>query len=291
MVAAIGTRIDSPSERELQRLRFVAATIRSDILETLYNVGSGHSGPSLSIVELLVALYFSEMRYRAEEPDWPERDRFVLSKGHGALGLYCVMGRAGFFPMSDLETFESLGSHLQGHPDCRTTPGVEMSTGSLGQGLSVSIGHALGARKQGLDIRAYCLLGDGEIQEGNVWEAAMAASKFKLDNLVAIIDQNGLQGGITAEVMPSLEPLGDKWRAFGWHVIEVDGHDFGEIVPALSAARAHKDQPSVIIAHTVKGKGISFMESNVSWHSGKVSTDDYERAKPEIDAALAEAQA
>ncbi len=290
-MTAIGSRLDSPSEGDLQRLRYVAATIRSDILETLYNVGSGHSGPSLSIVELLVALYFAELRVRPDEPDWPERDRFVLSKGHGALALYCVMGRAGFFPMADLETFEYLGSHLQGHPDCRTTPGVEMSTGSLGQGLSVSIGHALGGRKQGLDMRAYCLLGDGEVQEGNVWEAAMAAAKFKLDNLVAIIDQNGLQGGVTAEVMPSLEPLGDKWRAFGWHVIEIDGHDFGQLMPALSEARAHKGQPTMVIAHTVKGKGISFMESNVSWHSGQVGKDVYERAKPEIDAALAEAQA
>jgi transketolase len=290
LLSAIGTRLDSPSEVELQRLRYAAATIRSDILETLYNIGSGHSGPSLSIVEILVALYFGEMRYRADEPDWHARDRFVLSKGHGALALYCVMGRAGFFPMEELETFESLGSRLQGHPDCRATPGVEMSTGSLGQGLSVSIGHALGARKQGLDMRAYCLLGDGEIQEGNVWEAAMAAAKFRLDNLVAIIDQNGLQGGVTAEVMPSLEPLGDKWRAFGWHVIEVDGHDFGQLVPALSAARSQEGQPTVIIAHTVKGKGISYMESNVSWHSGKVSKNDYERARPEIDAALAEAQ-
>jgi transketolase len=291
LIAAIGTRLDDPSEVELQQLRHVAATIRSDILETLYNIGSGHSGPSLSIVELLVALYFGEMRYRASEPEWPERDRFVLSKGHGALALYCVMARAGFFPIEELETFESLGSRLQGHPDCRTTPGVEMSTGSLGQGLSVSIGHALGARKLGLGIRAYCLLGDGEIQEGNVWEAAMAAAKFRLDSLVAIIDQNGLQGGVTAEVMPSLEPLGDKWRAFGWHVVEVDGHDFAQLVPALSEARAHREQPTVIIAHTVKGKGISFMENNVAWHSGAVGKDEYERAKPEIEAALLEAQA
>jgi transketolase len=291
LVAVIGNRLDSPSGEDLKGLRYVAATIRSDILETLYNVGSGHSGPSLSIVELLVALYFAEMRVRPDEPDWPERDRFVLSKGHGALALYCVMGRAGFFPMSDLESFEYLGSHLQGHPDCRTTPGVEMSTGSLGQGLSVSIGHALGARRLGLDMRAYCLLGDGEVQEGNVWEAAMAAAKFQLDGLVAIIDQNGLQGGITAEVMPSLEPLADKWRAFGWHVLEIDGHDLGQIVAALTSARSHKGQPSVIIAHTVKGKGISFMEGNVSWHSGTVGKDEYERAKPEIDAALAEAQA
>jgi transketolase len=276
---------------DLQRLRYIAATIRSDILETLFHVGSGHSGPSLSIVDLLVALYFGEMRVRPGEPDWPERDRFVLSKGHGALALYCVLGRAGFFPMEDLATFESLGSHLQGHPDCRTTPGVELSTGSLGQGLSVSIGHALGARMQGLDIRAYCLLGDGEIQEGNVWEAAMAAAKFELGELVAIIDKNGLQGGITAEVMPSLEPLGDKWHAFGWHVIEVDGHDFAQVVPALAEARAHRDQPTVIIARTVKGKGISYMEGDPSWHSGKVGKAEYERAKPEIDAALAEAQA
>jgi transketolase len=213
----------------------------------------------MSIVDILVCLYFAELRVDPARPDWEERDRFVLSKGHGALALYAVLARAGFFPREELFTFESLGSRLQGHPDCLLTPGVEMSTGSLGQGLSVSIGHALGARMRETEARAYCLLGDGESQEGNVWEAAMAAAKFRLDNLVAIVDWNRLQGGVTAEVMPTLEPFGAKWEAFGWHVVEVDGHDHAALLSALSQARETEGRPTVLLAHTVKGKGVSFM--------------------------------
>lgn len=272
----------SVEKKDLGSLRDLSTDVRLDILETIHKVGAGHSGPSLSIVEILVVLYFLEMRVDPQNPAWDERDRFVLSKGHGALALYSVLARKGFYPRAELFTYESLGSRLQGHPDCQLTPGVEMSTGSLGQGLSVSIGYALGARKLGYDCRVYCVIGDGESQEGNIWEAAMAASKFKLGNLCAIVDWNELQGGVTSDVMPSLEPFGAKWEAFGWHVLDIDGHDVEELVNAFEQARQVDSQPTLIIARTVKGKGVSFMEGNVDWHSGKLGTDDYETARTDV---------
>lgn len=275
----------SPGEdaKGLVALAMTANEIRRDVLETLWRVGSGHPGSSLSMVEILVALYFRTLRVRPSDPSWPERDRFILSKGHGALGLYATLSRAGFFPRDELFTFESLGSRLQGHPDARLTPGVEMSTGSLGQGLSVACGMALGAKLSGADFRSYCLLGDGETEEGNVWEAAMAAAKFQLDNLVAIVDWNRLQGGVTAIVMPSLEPFGDKWRAFGWHVIDVDGHDLAALLDAFRQARAVVRQPVVLVAHTTKGRGISYMENDPAWHSGVVTDELYAQARAELE--------
>lgn len=276
-------KIDAEVIRGLQRL---CEESRSDVIETLGYVGSGHSGPSLSIIELLVTLYFHEMRVDASNPNWDERDRFVLSKGHGALGYYAVLSRCGFFPRDELFTFESLGSRLQGHPDRLLTPGVELSTGSLGQGLSFAAGVAIAARMQGKDTRAYCLMGDGETQEGNVWEAAMSAAKFKLDNLLAIVDWNNLQGGITLEVMPSMEPYVDKWLAFGWHVIDIPGHDVPTLLNAYHEARQTKGKPTIIIARTVKGKGVSFMENDPNWHAGVLKGEQLEQARREIAARL-----
>jgi transketolase len=290
-VVRTGSRGRDASPAEVRRLARIAEYARSDIIEVLGALGTGHPGPSLSIVEALVALYFNEMRIDAEEPAWPDRDRFVLSKGHGALGYYAVLSRAGFFPRDELFTFECLGSRLQGHPDTVLTPGVELSTGSLGQGLSVAAGMAIGARLQGRDIRAYCLLGDGETEEGNVWEAAMAAAKFKLDNLVAIVDWNGLQGGVTLEVMPSLEPYGAKWEAFGWHVLEAPGHDIPALLAALRAARQTAGRPTVIVARTTKGKGVSFMENQVDWHSKKLEGAELEQARRQVAARLAALEA
>jgi transketolase len=273
--------------REVTRLQHICDEARVDIVETLGKIGSGHPGPSLSIVEILVALYFNELRIDPANPKWEDRDRFVLSKGHGALGLYAVLARRGYFPREELNTFECLGSRLQGHVDCQLTPGVELSTGSLGQGLSVSVGMAIGARMLGKDLRSYCLLGDGETEEGNVWEAAMSAAKFKLDNLLAIVDWNGLQGGVTLEVMPSLEPYADKWIAFGWHVMDIPGHDVAALLAAYDEAKRFKGKPSIIIARTVKGKGVSFMEGRPEWHGQKLAGADLEQALREVHARVA----
>jgi transketolase len=287
------TTREGVTPQEVHRLRHLAELVRWDIIEVLGALGTGHPGPSLSIVEALVVLYFNEMRVVPADPRWPHRDRFVLSKGHGALGYYAVLSRAGFFPREELFTFECLGSRLQGHPDAVLTPGVELSTGSLGQGLSVAAGMAIGAKLQGTDVRVYCLLGDGETEEGNVWEAAMAAAKFRLDNLVAIVDWNGLQGGVTLEVMPSLEPYDAKWQAFGWHVLDVPGHDIPALLGALRVARETAGRPTLIVARTTKGKGVSFMENQVDWHSKKLEGAELAQARREVQARLAalEAQA
>jgi transketolase len=237
-------------------------------------------------VELLVTLYFRELRLDPTDPKWSDRDRFILSKGHGAVGFYSVLAERGLIPKEELDTFESLGTRLQGSVDSVWLPWVELTTGSLGQGLSVSLGIAMGAKRQGKDIRSYCIMGDGETQEGNVWEAAMCAAKFKQDNLLAIVDRNGLQGGVTMEVMPSMEPYGDKWEAFGWHVLEIPGHDIAALLTAYHEARKVKDKPTIIIAHTVKGKGVSYMENKVEWHGGYVTKPLYEQAMSEINARL-----
>jgi transketolase len=271
---------------DIRRLEYVCEMVRQDIIETLYRVGRVHSGPSLSMVEILVTLYFKELRLDPNNPKWPERDRFILSKGHGALGFYAVLVERGLIPRQELETFEVLGSRLQGHVDSTWLPWVELTTGSLGQGLSVALGVAMGAKRRGKDIRSYCLLGDGETEEGNIWEAAMSAAKFKQDNLLAIVDWNGLQGGVTLEVMPSLEPFLPKWQAFGWHTIEVPGHDIAALLQAYAEARQIEGKPTIIVARTVKGKGVSYMENKVEWHGGKVTTPLYEQAMGEIRARL-----
>lgn len=273
-------------QNEIKHLEYRCESTRRTILDTLYRYGRGHPGPSLSLVEILITLYLRELHLDADDPKWPDRDRLILSKGHGALGYYAVLAECGLIAKEELATFESLGSRLQGHVDSIWLPWVELTTGSLGQGLSVALGVAIGAKRLDKDIRAYCVLGDGETEEGNVWEAAMAAAKFNADNLLAIVDWNGLQGGVTLEVMPSLEPYVPKWEAFGWHVIDIPGHDITALLSAFHEARQTKGKPTVIVARTVKGKGVSYMENKVEWHGGTVTQPLYEQAISEIDPRL-----
>ncbi len=242
-----------------------ATSIRAHILEMVSEAKSGHPGGSLSAVEILVSLFFYKMRHDPKNPNWLDRDRFVLSKGHAAPVLYSTLAEAGYIPIDELKTLRKINSRLQGHPD-RKVPGVEYPGGSLGIGLSAAIGMALAAKLDKRKSRVYVLLGDGELDEGQVWEAAMAASKFKLDNLTAIIDRNGIQqDGLTEQIMPK-EPLAYKWKAFNWHVLEVDGFDFRQMIDALDKAENMRNRPTVIMAHTVKGKGVSFMEWDPAYH-------------------------
>jgi transketolase len=269
---------------EVARLKEIAGRMRIDIIEMLHHAGSGHPGGSLSCIDLVTALFFGRMRHNARQPEWPERDRLVLSKGHAVPALYAVMAEAGYFPKSELLTLRRLGSPLQGHPVNRMMKGMEAPTGSLGQGLSVAQGMALASRMQGSPYHVYCILGDGETQEGQVWEAAMSAPKFKLDTLTVILDYNqGQIDGPVKEVM-DIEPVADKWRAFNWNVLEVDGHDIPAVLAAVDKARAHKEQPTFIIAHTVKGKGVSFMEHQISWHGAAPSRDQSDKALAELRA-------
>jgi transketolase len=259
----------------LADLQARAKSIRRGIITSTTTAGSGHPTSSLSAVEIVTALYFGGiLRYDPRNPHWPQRDRFILSKGHAAPVLYAVLAEAGYFPREQLQTLRQLGSPLEGHPNMRRVPGVEASTGSLGQGLSLGIGHALAARLNGYDYRVYVLLGDGEVEEGQVWEAAMAAHKFKLDNLVAIVDQNGYQQtGPTAEVM-DLRPLAPKWEAFGWYAQEINGNDQGEALAALQKAAQNKGKPTVIVARTVKGWPIQTILTKDPNHHGKPLTKE-----------------
>jgi transketolase len=249
----------------------IARACRVQIIRMLTHAGSGHPGGSLSVIDLLVAIAFGPLRHDPRRPDWPDRDRIVLSKGHAVPALYTVMARSGYFPEEQLITLRKLGSPLQGHPDRVALPGIEAATGSLGQGLSIACGMALGLRMAGSPARVYCILGDGEVQEGQVWEAAMAAPKLgqpdhPLDNLTVIVDYNKIQlDDFTAKVL-DLEPLVAKWQGFGWPVLEIDGHDLAQIRKALDQAEATKGRPTLIVAHTVKGQGVSFMEDNPEWH-------------------------
>jgi transketolase len=244
--------------------------------------GSGHPGGSLSAVELVVALFFKVMRHDPLRPDWEERDRFILSKGHAAPLLYAALAESGYFPVEELSTLRKLGSRLQGHTDRTLTPGVEMSSGSLGQGLSFGLGIALAARLDARPCRVYVVLGDGECDEGQVWEAAMAATHFRADRLTAIIDHNKQQiDGWNRDIM-NLEPLPERWRSFGWHAVEVDGHDFGQILSALEEAGKTNGCPTVIIAHTIKGKGVSFMENNLKFHGSVPTPDEARKALEEL---------
>ena len=268
---------------EIARLQRQAQVIRRDILTMVHAARSGHPGGSLSAADIVTALYFHVLRLDPAHPDWPDRDRFVLSKGHACPVWYACLAERGFFPVDELLTLRALGGRLQGHPDMRKTPGVDMTTGSLGQGLSAGIGMALGLRLAGRDARVYVMLGDGELDEGQIWEAALSAAKYRLDNLAAIVDYNNLQlDGTCSEVMP-IEPLADKWRAFGWHVLEIDGHDMAAILRAFDAAQAHIEAPTVLIATTIKGRGVSFMEGDPDWH-GRAPNDR------ELATALAELQ-
>ncbi len=260
----------------------LAKKIRRHIITMVGKAGSGHPGGSLSSVEIVSALYFKVLRHRPGDPQWADRDRFILSKGHAAPVLYAVLAECGYFPVEELMTLRQLGSRLQGHADRTATAGVEMSSGSLGQGLSFGIGVALAGRLNNRHYRTYVLLGDGECDEGQVWEAAMAAAHFKLDSLVAIVDNNGQQiDGWNCDVM-NLEPLNQKWAAFGWQVFEVDGHDFSALLAAFDEARRIKGQPAVIIAHTIKGKGVSFMENQAAFHGKAPSAEEVEQALKEL---------
>ncbi len=254
------------TEQTVRDLEAMARQLRVEILKMLNTAKSGHTGGSLSAIDALTVLYFHTMRHDPTNPSWGDRDKFVLSKGHAAPALYACLAEAGYFPMEDLKNLRRLGSHLQGHPDMNKTTGVEVCTGSLGQGLSQAVGLALAARLGSRSSRVFCLLGDGEVQEGQIWEAAMAAPHYQLDNLCVIIDQNGLQiDGEVAKVM-NVGPLGPKFLAFNWHVLEVDGHDIEAIAKALENAAETKGQPTAIIARTVKGKGVPFFEHKASYH-------------------------
>ena len=274
--------------QEKKSLEMLACKVRMGIIEGTHSAKAGHPGGSLSAAELFTYLYFKELNVDPKNPRWEDRDRFVLSKGHTAPGLYTALALRGFFPVEDMVTLRHLGSYLQGHPNMATVPGVDMSTGSLGQGISVAAGMALSAKYQKKDFRVYTLLGDGEIQEGQVWEACMFASHYKLDNLCVIVDNNGLQiDGDIAKVM-SPYPIVDKLEAFGFHVQTIDAHDFDQIENALNVARTIKGQPSAIVMKSVKGKGVSFMENNAGWHGVAPNDAQYEQAMAELNQQLAE---
>jgi transketolase len=263
-------------------LTAVCKRLRRDIVTMIAKAGSGHPGGSLSAVEIVAALYWRVMRHKPSNPFWQERDRFVLSKGHCAPVLYAALAECGYFPVAELNTLRQIDSRLQGHADHCCTPGVEMSSGSLGQGLSFSVGAALAARLDNAPWRVYALLSDGECDEGQIWEAAMSAAMFKLDNLTAVVDNNNIQlSGFNKDIM-NLYPFPQKWWAFGWHVIEADGHDIKAMLDAFAEAREVKGQPSVIVAHTIKGKGVSFMENNVDFHGKAPNAEQLEKALKEL---------
>ena len=271
---------------DYDKLKSIATEIRKSIIVSTHAAGSGHPGGSLSAAEILTVLYFHKMRIDPQNPKWEGRDRFVLSKGHAAPVLYGALAERGFFDKSELLKLRHTNAMLQGHPEMKNIPGVEMSTGSLGQGFSSSIGMSLAAKLDKKDTRLYVLLGDGEMQEGIVWEAAMAAGHYKLDNLTGFLDYNGLQIDGTNDEVMRVDPLTDKWRSFGWNVIEIDGHSFEEIIDALEKAENTKDQPTMIIAKTIKGKGVSFMENAVGWHGNAPKKEEAELALKELGGAL-----
>jgi transketolase len=264
--------------KEISRLEDRARAIRLDILNMIGIGQKGHLGGSCSIADVVAALYFYKMRHNASDPQWPDRDRFLLSKGHAALVQYAALAESGYFSKNEFANTKKLGSILQGHPDLKSTPGVEANTGSLGQGLSIACGMAAGLRLEGRTSRVYCIMGDGEQAEGQIWEAAMAASAFRLDRLVAILDCNGLQAMGRIEERFDSNPLVDKWRAFGWHVVEIDGHDMEAIVDSLDALDQIQGKPKIIIAHTIKGAGIPFAENRVEFHNGQLDAGQYENA-------------
>ena len=278
------------TELEIKQLQATACKVRMGVIEGTHGAKAGHPGGSLSAADMFTYLYFKELNIDPADPKNPDRDRFVLSKGHTAPGLYSALANRGFFPVEDLPTLRHIDSYLQGHPNMNTVPGVDMSTGSLGQGISCAAGMALGAKHQGKTFRVYTLLGDGEIQEGQVWEACMLAAHYKLDNFCVIVDNNGLQiDGPVAKVM-SPYPIDEKLKAFGFHVEVIDGHDYNQIEAAFAAARATKGQPTAIVMKTLKGKGVSYMEGQASWHGKAPNDEEYAIAMNELKAALAEVE-
>jgi len=263
---------------EIKKLENIARAIRLNIIQMIGVGQKGHIGGSCSIADVVTALYFSKMRHDPANPLWPDRDRFILSKGHAALVQYSALAEAGYFPKDEIKNTKQLGSMLQGHPDLKSTPGVEANTGSLGQGLSIACGIAAGLRIDGCKSRVYCVVGDGELAEGQIWEAAMAAAAFKLDSVVAILDQNGLQAMGPIAKRFNTNPMVEKWRAFGWHVVEIDGHNMQDILAALDAVDQIEGQPKMIIARTVKGAGIPFAENRVEFHNGQMDAGQFETA-------------
>ena len=277
--------MDKAKEKQLM---LTAAKARMLCVEAVYTAASGHPGGSLSCIDALTELYFDEMNINPADPAWEDRDRFVLSKGHCSPALYSVLALRGYFPTEDIKLFRSIKAHYSGHPDMRHVPGVDMSTGSLGQGLSAAVGMALAARLSGKSYRTYAICGDGESEEGQIWEAAMSAAKWKLDNLCAFVDVTGLQiDGATADVMPA-EPLDKKFEDFNWNVISVDGHDFSQLADALAKAKETKGKPTMILMHTVKGKGVSFMENQAGWHGKAPNAEQYAQAMSELEARVKE---
>jgi transketolase len=277
----------------VRELTLHANDVRRHVLRAVHHAGAGHIGGVFSAAEMFAALYFSELRIDPQRPRWEDRDRFILSKGHCAIGLYAILAMRGYFPIAELDTFDAIDSRLQGHPDMTKLPGLDMSTGSLGQGLSPGVGMAIGAGVLGKDFRTWVMLGDGEIQEGQIWEAAFVASRYALDNLTAILDWNHLQqygwpteaGYTTGARRDPVDFPAAKWQAFGWHVVECDGHDIPDFLSACASARATRGRPTIILAHTTKGKGVSFMENDYTWHSRPISDADLARALAELDAS------
>ncbi|PIU42259.1 MAG: transketolase [Candidatus Omnitrophica bacterium CG07_land_8_20_14_0_80_42_15] len=267
---------------DIKELKEKAIEIRKDILTMLNAAGSGHTGGSLSMVEILITLYGYAMRHNPKKPDWPDRDKLILSKGHGCPALYTVLAHYGYFPKEELMTLRKLGSRLQGHPQ-RGLPGIETASGSLGQGLSISNGLALAARLDKRNTRIYCIMGDGELNEGQIWEAVMTASQYKLDNICGIVDHNKYCIDGLLKDIKCMDPLPEKWSSFGWNTIDIDGHSFKDLMSAFDKAKTLKGKPTVIIAHTIKGKGISFIECQNRWHGTTPKKDELERALKELD--------
>ncbi len=272
----------------IQELEQMAGTIRCDIIEMICTAKAGHPGGSLSAADIITALFFNIMKIDPTNPKWSDRDRFILSKGHACPVWYATLAERGFFDKSHLATLRQMGSILQGHPDMNKTPGIDMTTGSLGHGLSVGLGMALSGKLRKKNYRVYVVLGDGEVQEGSVWEAAMAAAKWNMDNLIAILDRNNLQNDYCVDDEMPIEPIGDKWTSFGWNVLEIDGHDMPQIVEALNKAMDHKGSPTMIIARTVKGKGVSYMENVADWHGKAPCIEEAEQALEEIRRCMCE---
>ncbi len=274
--------MDNIKNTEIKNLEEMAKKIRKGIIEAVYSNHSGHIGGSLSIADILTVLYFKEMNINPKIPAWENRDRLVLSKGHCAPALYSSLANRGYFDVEELKTFRNINSRLQGHPDKKNIPGIDMSTGSLGQGLSSANGMAIAGKMDNKDYRVYCILGDGEIEEGQIWEAAMTSNKYKLDNLCLIVDNNNLQiDGTVKEVMSSY-PIDEKFRSFGFEIIKIDGHDIDEIIKAFEVAKNIKGKPTCIIAKTIKGKGVSFMENQVDWHGKAPNEEEYIKAMEEL---------
>ncbi len=282
--------IDPALKRDLQAK---AVQVRKLILQAVHKAGAGHVGGPLSMVEIAVAMYFKILRIDPKNPQWPDRDRYVLSKGHSCIALYATLALRGFFPVEEVFTYDAMNSRMQGHPDMTKTPGIDMSSGSLGTGASPPLGMALAAKRLGKDFHTWVHLGDGEIQEGQVWEMAFVANQYQVDNLTAIVDYNRVQqfgfpkdGNVRRRVNPLVQ-VPEKWRAFGWHVIECDGHDFDSLIPACEEAKTTKGRPTCIVAHTIKGKGVSFMEGDYNWHAKVPSPEELAKALAELDAAQA----